>query len=147
MTYLTRSLSALSLLILSALALPAAAQQSGGLASCTRGCVSLLQTIGDEMKQQIFLECDQIGGVCKGTGALTVAGTDIPVRIEGNVGANELTLTIKGDGAVFAPSGSDAIHLDLAPDQAQQAYRVDLVRVPDMGAAPIAVSIVITKII
>jgi len=98
------------------------------------------------MKQQIFLECDQIGGACKGTGMLTVAGTDIPIRIDGSVGS-ELTLNIKGDGATFAPTGSDAIHLQLQADQAQQAYRVDLVRIPDMGAAPVSVSVVVTKAI
>jgi hypothetical protein len=138
----------LSLLFALALyAMPALSQQqSGDFASCTRGCVALFQTIGDEMKQQIFLECDQIGGGCKGTGTLIVAGTDIPIRIEGTIGA-ELVLTIKGDGAAFAPIGSDAIHLQVAPDVAQQAYRVDLVRVPDMGAAPVAVSVVVTKII
>jgi hypothetical protein len=138
---------ALSLLILTAVVAPAGAQQAGSSASCTRGCVALFQTIGDDMKQQIFLECDQIAGACKGEGALTVAGTDIPVRIEGSVSPTELTLTIHGDGAAFAPMGSDAIHLQLEPDQAQQAYRVDLVRVPDMGANPIAVSVVISKIV
>jgi hypothetical protein len=106
-------------------AFPASAQRSGsvGVGSdprCVKLCVALLQAIGDEVKEQIFLSCDQISGVCTGNGHLTLTDERVPVSISSTLEGDALNLRIESANGSFGTDEGDTLSMEVGPDMPWQ---------------------------
>ncbi len=90
-------------------------------AVCTRICVQIIQAVGDDIKEQIPLDCVQESGTCSGTGFFTTADERAQVVITGSLSGDTLTLTVIGDKGAFAPPGRDALVITLESGNPYQA--------------------------
>jgi hypothetical protein len=88
---------------------------------CTKICVQIIQAVGDDIREQIPLECIQETGACTGTGYFTAADRRIPVTVEGGLTGSTLTLKVASGQTAFAPTGQDAIVMPLDPGVPHQA--------------------------
>ena len=88
---------------------------------CTKICAQIVQAIGDDIKEQIPLDCIQETGTCTGTGHFTTADARVPVVITGGLTGDTLTLTVIGDQGAFTPTGQDALVVPLQPGNAYLA--------------------------
>lgn len=115
-----RLLPALCGIALMTLAGTASAQQSDSVGAgsdirCVKLCVALLQAIGDEVKERIFLTCDQITGVCKGDGHLTLVEQRVPVSINSTLDGDILTLRIDSPTGGFSTDEGDDLTMEIGP--------------------------------
>jgi hypothetical protein len=97
---------------------------SGGQAAevgCTRICAQIVQAIGDEIKEQIPLDCIQETGACTGVGYFQTADARVPVTIEGQLSGETLTLKVASGQSMFAPAEGDALVMPLTPGNPYQA--------------------------
>jgi hypothetical protein len=88
---------------------------------CTKICAQIVQAIGDEIKEQIPLDCIQETGSCTGTGYFQTADRRIPVTIEGGLTGDTLTLKVASGQTSFAPMDADALVMPLTPGNPYQA--------------------------
>ena len=104
------------------LAFGGAAPAQTGDPRCTNLCVAIVQSVGDEVKEQIALDCIQTTGRCSGQGHFQAGQVRTPVSIEGELTGPILTLRIRGEAdSTFVPMDADALILQLAPDLPRQA--------------------------
>jgi len=90
-------------------------------AGCTKICAQIIQAVGDDIKEQIPLDCVQETGSCSGTGYFTTADARVQVVITGSLTGDTLTLTVIGDNGAFAPMGREALVMRLEPGNPYQA--------------------------
>lgn len=90
-------------------------------AGCTKICAQIIQAVGDEIREQIPLDCVQQTGMCTGTGYFTTADERVQVVITGGLTGDTLTLTVIGDKGAFTPMGRDALVMTLEPGNPYQA--------------------------
>ena len=91
---------------------------------CVKICAQLVQAIGDDIKEQIPLDCVQTTATCTGTGYFQTGDTRVPVAIEGGLtDANTLTLRISSGQTKFVPTDAEALVMTLEPDTAFQTGR------------------------
>ena len=88
---------------------------------CTRICAQIVQAMGDDIKEQIPLDCIQETGSCTGTGHFQTADNRVPVTIEGGLVGQTLTLKITSGQSSFAPADADALVMPLSPGNPYQA--------------------------
>ena len=104
------------------LAFDGAAPAQTGDPRCTNLCVAIVQSVGDEVKEQIALDCIQTTGRCSGQGHFQAGQARTPVSIEGELTGPILTLRIRGEAdSTFVPVDADVLILQLAPDMPRQA--------------------------
>jgi hypothetical protein len=114
----------LKLLALAGTALIAPFLSASGQAAdvgCTKICAQIVQAIGDEVKEQIPLDCIQETGTCTGTGYFQTADKRVPVTIEGGLAGQTLTLKVASGQTSFAPADQDALVMPLTPGNPYQA--------------------------
>ena len=133
-------------LALSMAASPADAQTANG--RCTKICAQLIQAVGDEIKEQIPLDCVQTTGTCTGTGYFQTGETRVPIAVEGGLtDGSTLTLHISSGQTAFLPTDADALVMTLAPDEPYQVGRfVVAQRNPDVPFAQGGTMLTITVI-
>jgi hypothetical protein len=88
---------------------------------CTKICAQIVQAIGDDIKEQIPLDCIQQTGSCTGTGYFQTAEARIPVTIEGGLAGDTLTLKVASGQTSFTPTDADALVMPLTPGNPYQA--------------------------
>ena len=137
-------------------AFPASAQRSdsvgvGSDPRCVKLCVAVLQAIGDEVKEQIFLSCDQITGVCTGKGHLTVGEERVPVSINSTLEGDALNLRIEGTGRSFATEEGDTLSMEIGPDMPWQVGQFVVQPTSSAGQPtderPLVVTILVEKMV
>jgi hypothetical protein len=114
----------LQFLTLAGAALIAPFLSSSGQAAevgCTKICAQIIQAIGDDIKEQIPLDCIQETGACTGKGYFQTADERVPVVITGGLASNTLTLTVIGDKGAFTPADQPALVMPLTPGDPYQA--------------------------
>jgi hypothetical protein len=151
-----RVLLALCCAAFAAAASPASAQSVGGnLASdpdvprCVKLCVALLQAIGDEVKEQIFLNCDQISGSCSGDGHLSLTDERVPVSVNSTLEGDALNLRIVGPKGSFGTEDGDQLSMELGPDMPWQVGQFVVQPMSDgqpSGERPLVVTILVEKL-
>lgn len=104
-----------------ALAISAASGAQAAEVGCTKICAQIVQAIGDEIKEQIPLDCVQETGVCTGTGHFTTANARLPVTIDGSLVGETLTLKVMSGQTFFAPATGDTLVMPLTPGNPYQA--------------------------
>lgn len=81
---------------------------------CVKLCVALIQAIGDDVKEQIYLTCDQISGVCEGTGHLSLTDQRVPVSVNSTLEGDELRLRIDGpQGTIFRTDEGETLSMEI----------------------------------
>jgi hypothetical protein len=125
---------------------PADAQTANG--RCTKICAQIIQASGDEIKEQIPLDCVQTTGTCTGTGYFQIGETRVPIAIEGSLtDATTLTLRISSGQTSFLPTDADSLVMTLEPDQPYQVGRFVIAqRNPDVPFAQGGTMLTITVI-
>ena len=93
-------LCALPILAASAFGL-SASDARGADVGCTRICAQIIQAIGDDIKEQIPLDCVQQTGTCTGSGYFQTAGNVKYTTAANNTVARTLTTTVS-DGTLSA---------------------------------------------
>ncbi len=88
---------------------------------CTKICAQIVQAMGDEIKEQIPLDCIQQTGSCTGSGYFQTAEARIPVTIEGSLVGDTLTLKVASGQTSFAPADADTLVMPLTPGNPYQA--------------------------
>jgi len=89
---------------------------------CTRICAQIVQAMGDEIKEQIPLDCIQETGLCTGSGHFRTADdARVPVTIEGGLVGETLTLKVTSGQTTFAPTDTDSLVMPLTPGNPYQA--------------------------
>ena len=136
------------------LAAPAQAQiqvQTTG-ALCTKICVALIQSVGDDVKEQIALSCVQTTGLCSAEGYFQTGEERVPVTIEGGLVGTTLTLRIRAADRSFVPEGQDAIVMPIDPGLVQQAAQFIVVNGLVEGTpfarsgTPVAVTVMVQRL-
>jgi hypothetical protein len=121
MTNLLQKFSLALVLGLGLLGLPGPAQAQNSDQLCTRICAAIIQSMGDDVKEQISLDCIQQTGQCTGEGYFQTEQERIPVTIEGTLMGDTLDLRVHGNGTTYAPDGKDALVATLTPGTPVQA--------------------------
>jgi hypothetical protein len=83
---------------------------------CVTLCVALLQAIGDEVKEQIYLTCDQRTGACEGKGHLSLGEERVPVAVKSALQDDTVNLRIDGPKGSFGTAEGEQLAMELAPD-------------------------------
>ena len=113
------------------------AQAQSGETRCLKVCAQLIQAIGDDIKEQIPLDCVQATATCTGSGFFQANEARIPVTVEGGLtDANTLTLRVTSGQSKFVPTDADALVMTLEPGTAYQSGR--FVVAQRTGDAPFA---------
>lgn len=115
-------LCALPIVVASAFGL-SASDARGADVGCTRICAQIIQAIGDDIKEQIPLDCVQQTGTCTGSGYFQTADARVPVNIEGGLSGDTLMLKISSGQTGFMPADKDALMMTLQPDNLYQAMQ------------------------
>ena len=130
-----------------------AAEAQTGDPRCTRICVAIIQSMGDEVKEQIALDCVQTTGVCAGQGYFHTGDERVPVTIEGGLTGDTLTLRIRAPDRSFVPEGKDALTMTLAPGVPVQAAQFIVVNGLVEGTpfarsgTPLAVTLMVQRLV
>jgi hypothetical protein len=114
---------------------------------CTKICAQIIQAIGDDIKEQIPLDCIQQTGACTGSGYFQTANGRVPVNIEGGLAGDTLTLKVSSGQTSFVPSDKDALVMPLQPDNPYQAMQFVVgQRAPDAPFAMAGTSLTLTVV-
>jgi hypothetical protein len=114
---------------------------------CVKLCVALLQAIGDEVKEQIFFDCDQISGNCAGNGHLTLTEERVPVTIRSTLDGEALNMNIDGPGGRFVPEDDDHLSMEIGEMAWQVGQFVIQQTGPRSDPRPLVVTIFVEKLI
>jgi hypothetical protein len=95
--------------------------QAAEMATCTKICAQLIQAIGDDIKEQIPLDCIQETASCTGSGFFQTADARVPVNIEASLTGETFMVRVKSGSTIFAPADQDALNIKLEPDNPYQA--------------------------
>lgn len=108
-------------LVLTVAALVTQRVDAGESVGCAKICVQLVQAIGDDIKEQIPLDCVQQTGECGGTGYFSTEQGRAPVVISGGLTGEILTLKIASGQDFFAPADQEALVMPLQLGNPYQA--------------------------
>ena len=109
--------------------------------------------MGDEVKEQIALDCVHPTGVCTGQGYFHTGDERVPVTIEGGLTGDTLTLIIRAPDRSFVPEGKDALTMTLAPGVPVQAGQFIVVNGLVEGTpfarsgTPLAVTLMVQRLV
>ena len=120
---------------------------------CVLLCVAILQAIGDDMKEQIYLLCNQATGACEGSGHIQTLEERVPILVTTNLEGDILHVWMKGAADTFAAEGADHIAMTIAPNQLRQTGQFVVQRIPapgsgrPAGTTPLVVTVMVEKLI
>ena len=126
---------------------PGAHAQTLGDPRCVKLCVVVLQAVGDDIKEQIYLQCNQTDGTCEGSGHIQLADERVPVLLTSNLEDGRLNLRIKTAGDSFAPEEADRIVMDIDPTLPRQAGQFVVRRVPSRVDTPLFLTVVVEQLL
>ena len=126
---------------------PGAHAQTLGDPRCVKLCVVVLQAVGDDIKEQIYLQCNQSDGTCEGSGHIQLVDERVPVVLSSSLEDGRLNLRVKGTGDSFAPEDADRIVMDIDPTLHRQAGQFVVRRVPSQGETPLFLTVVVEQLL